>query len=284
MNKILFILIILSFSLLSCSNGLNDVYDKQEGYRVIYNADDRTGGEPPKDTKYYEEGETVTILSSSSDTAGNLYFLDGTTGYRCSAWINGTTAYAEGDTFVMGNSDVELIAQWTPYSIGDEGPGKGIIVYNNGAYVAGWRYLEAAPALWYDSNGDGVADTSDPQFSLIPSGPIITGSYSNSIGDGAANTVMILSNHPDASAAYVCVHNCPVGGKADWYLPSRDELTVILVNYILTGMNTGAGYYYWSSTAINGSSSSYAGYWDGSVITDPVDITIPSFVRPIRRF
>jgi hypothetical protein len=58
---------------------------------------------PPEDTKYYEEGETVTVLNSSSDTEGNLYRSDGIESCRCSGWSDGTNFYTEGSTFVMGN-------------------------------------------------------------------------------------------------------------------------------------------------------------------------------------
>jgi len=286
-NKIFFISMSLVFCLLSCSNGLNEVYEKQEGYRVIYKADTISGGELPEDPNYYKEGDTVTVLKSSSDTAGNLYYIDGNMGYRCSAWVDRDNTYTEGSTFIMGDSDVTLIAQWTPYGIGDEGPGKGVIIYDNGSYASGWRYLESAPSLWYDSNSDGIADMSDADmtFQFWTNLVAITGSYSSTIGDGLANTNILLTNYSfDAVAAFVCVYNCHVGGKTDWYLPSRDELIVMLSNYSITGMMTGPTIYYWSSYAVTATTDAYICYYNGSPVNLPNAFTNYCYVRPIRRF
>lgn len=289
-NTFFLILIMFSCSLLSCSNGLNDVYEKNDenentGLRVIYDVSDYySGGTLPEDPNYYKEGDIVTVLSSSSDTYGNLYYEDGVMAYRCSGWSDGNNIYTEGSTFVMGNSDVTLLAQWTPYAVGDEGPGKGIIYYDKTYYSDDWRYLEAAPSLWYDSNGDGIADTGDPMIVFMPSLPLIANSYLGDIGNGFEETHSLFTEASDALAALACVYGCRVGGKNDWYLPSRDELSFMLNNYSLTAMITGPTMYYWSSTAIYNTTNAYICYWDGSVTPQPNGINNSCYVRPGRRF
>lgn len=168
--KILLIALSLLFGSLSCYNGLNEVYDEmnnnlgESGFRVTYNGNGHTNGLVPSDRNYYQQGETVTIKSSYAALSGNLVKIEDTSvstskAYYCSEWSDGTNIYQEGDTFVMGTSDAELTAQWTEYTVpaGNlaTGPAGGYIIYDQGNYTGGWRYVELAPT---DANNGNTSD------------------------------------------------------------------------------------------------------------------------------
>jgi len=95
------------------------------------------------------------------------------------------------------------------YKIGDIGPGSGIIFYDKGNDLEGWRYMEAAVdfditsshAWGYFFNDIGTQTT---------------------IGTGKENTRLMLAAGA-APAAQACV-DYRGGGKNDWFLPSKDEL------------------------------------------------------------
>ncbi len=78
-------------------------------YTVSYYADDAQSGSAPTDSNNYLEGSTVTVL-------GNTGGMN-RTGYTFIGWNTvsggGGTAYAAGDIFEIGSSNVSLYAQWT---------------------------------------------------------------------------------------------------------------------------------------------------------------------------
>ena len=108
----------------------------------------------------------------------------------------------------------------TIYNIGDTGPAGGIVFYDKGFFLNGWRYLEAAPvgaeftAQWaaYEQNVSGT-DTS--------------------IESGRRNTHLIVT-HLDSrgesnGAAQICT-SLNINGFTDWFLPSKDELDLMYTN------------------------------------------------------
>jgi hypothetical protein len=124
------------------------------------------------------------------------------------------------------------------YIIGDSGPAGGIIFYDAGAVVNGWRYLEAAlidfsaqwGALGVDIAGTGL-----------------------SIGSGKQNTLIIVETlnqlGETGRAAQLC-SNLNFGGYTDWFLPSRDELNLLYQNLHKTGLGGFSSEYYFSSSSL----------------------------------
>jgi len=130
------------------------------------------------------------------------------------------------------------------YKIGDTGPAGGIIFYDAGSVINGWRYLEAyttdLTAQWGGSNytvGTGL-----------------------SIGDGKANTqkIVALLNQLGETlcAAQVCT-SLNINGFKDWFLPSRDELNVMYNNRLILKMSASM---YWSSSESSGNFASTAAW------------------------
>jgi len=159
------------------------------------------------------------------------------------------------------------------HELGETGPAGGLVFYNKGSYSDGWRYLEAAPFGWYDTDSDGNhGEDEDPSsqwgaFRYVISPP----AWGTGIGSGEANTANIVSFHDSlvdyyafsdlylpgdgTVAAKICAdHAVTTGGMLydDWFLPSRDELYWMYKNLRLAGMG---GFtvdeYYWSSSESN---------------------------------
>jgi len=203
------------------------------------------------------------------------------------------------------------------YSVGQVGPGGGIVFYvSNAGFTCGatltetCNYLEAAPTT-------GTAPWSDRDFSA---GGIVgynwSGDEANStpgtvsaIGTGYKNTLTIVAQSSTsgkagtASRAYRGPNNL-----SDWHLPSKDELnqmckwargiawvsdaTVCSSGGTLNSGTGAAGFYsnyYWSSSQSGNSRSWYQNFVNpynaalsGGQGTDLKNF--PMFVRPIRAF
>jgi hypothetical protein len=126
------------------------------------------------------------------------------------------------------------------YQIGENGPAGGIVFYDKGSYSSGWRFMEVSPynlsegTVWggyryYVGNASGTA-----------------------IGDGASNTAAIVatfgSNEPYQSRSNYAAKLCAdlvYGGESDWFLPSKDELGVIVSERVAVGLTNG---WWWSSS------------------------------------
>ena len=144
------------------------------------------------------------------------------------------TVKAAGKTNYTGETTVDFVLT-VVYSIGDLGPAGGIVFYDKGSISDGWRYLEAAPSDLSDYKwGDTVTS-------------VTTGT---AIGTGESNTEAIVAameaaNFTEDYAAKACA-NYTLGGKDDWFLPSKDELDELYKQRIAIG--SFKANYYWSSS------------------------------------
>jgi uncharacterized repeat protein (TIGR02543 family) len=113
---------------------------------VTYNGNGNTGGSVPVDPVLYAPGGTVTVFGNT----GNLLKANFTfAGWNMASDGSGTT-YAQGQTFIMGSSNVTLYAKWNSYApsyaftwgsygngIGQFKDPIGIVINSNGyVYVA----------------------------------------------------------------------------------------------------------------------------------------------------
>ena len=173
------------------------------------------------------------------------------------------------------------------YRIGDTGPAGGLIFYDKGNNIGGWRYFEAAPAdlgptifienpgslprnlyeLWektYDDNGRGI-------------------------GKGFYNTeylMQIAQARGGFNWAVRLCDNYELNGFNDWFLPSRDELNFMYGNLYLRGLGNFRQAQYWSSTGWTDSWGAYRAWYidfaDGK--HDTQNASQQRRVRPIRQF
>lgn len=158
-------------------------------------------------------------------------------------------------------------------SIGDEGPGEGIVFYiNPNADRDGWKYLEAAT----DDQNSGIA-WSDIVDAFANGNAALPGG----IGTGYTNSITIVNNS-SSSAAEIC-REYRIAQEGDWFLPSKDELGA-LYNSGFVSLTSPA--YYWSSTESDGTPTAAlkldanSGNIDGSTKSQTIDF----YVRAIRAF
>jgi hypothetical protein len=187
--------------------------------------------------------------------------------------------------------------------IGDVGPGGGKIFYvANTPFVCGptrtatCTYLEAAPALWaggmtdptrtWAQSGQGGSpryDTGTVNNSISPETATAT-----AIGWGYRNTLAIIlqgsTNTANSAAALADAYSVTVGGVVvdDWFLPSKDELQQIFIQYSTVG---GLSFAYWSSSEYN-AINAWVWYSMGPTFVFSYDTgkNNPYYVRPIRAF
>jgi hypothetical protein len=182
--------------------------------------------------------------------------------------------------------------------VGDTGPGGGKVFYvapttfasPGSACGTACKYLEAAPIGWITAATPAgqtnckVAGTStaDPKCEWSGNTTTRIGTTSNAIGAGYANTSAIIAQSNVAGRAATVARAFQGGGKTDWSLPSKDELTLVYQQSSALG---GFGYnYYWSSSELDASKAwfqGFDGYGDNGLKQQQSQ---PFSVRPVRAF
>jgi hypothetical protein len=184
----------------------------------------------------------------------------------------------------------------TACSIGDIGPGGGIVFYDAGKTLPWGRYLEIAPA---SCEGVGLPwrvgkarvytnwETAAKQRLVA-----------KQVGMGKSNTKVITQSFGVGSYAAQFAQDSTCNGKDDWFLPSKDELDLAYNNVAqnreggkdtpLGGFNKG---YYWTSTDYNNVTAWTEYFMDGqqfdrvqTLSGNRLPPANPFRVRPVRSF
>lgn len=97
---------------------------------------------------------------------------------------------------------------------------------------------------------------------------VISGADGTSIGTGLQNTNDIITGCSESGTAARICYDLVLNGYSDWYLPSKDELSLMYTNSnLIGGFNTGTSSYYWSSSEYNNSDLAWqVRFWNGSTI------------------
>jgi hypothetical protein len=117
-------------------------------------------------------------------------------------------------------------AQGGPCSVGDTGPGGGIVFYVASTQQSWGRYLEAAPANW-SGGADNQASNISKWCEATPSidGTTLSGFYTN-LGTGYTNTYDTRLNGCTGGAISKA-RSYRGGGYTNWYLPTNSELSIM---------------------------------------------------------
>jgi hypothetical protein len=162
---------------------------------------------------------------------------------------------------------------FTTLSVGQTGPGGGIVFLDKGNNSGGWQFLESAP----NDQSTGIAWGC---YGTTISGTQIT------VGSGEANTSLIVAGCNDASFAAKLCSNLTLGGQSDWFLPSVSELDLMFKNLQLNNQgNFNTSSDYWSSSDFNSSFAWGINFGSGSLNSfgNYKNSTI-QYVRAVRAF
>ena len=129
------------------------------------------------------------------------------------------------------------------YGVGDTGPGDGKIFYVDMTRAVGSQYFEAACAGWLN-NCDGT--TADPTAVWGCFGTLIAGAVGTAIGTGEQNTTDIVARCTTVGIAARRANDLVLGGKSDWFLPSKNQLNQMYLRR--TAIGGFSPDYYWSSS------------------------------------
>jgi hypothetical protein len=161
---------------------------------------------------------------------------------------------AEDANGITGNWSTTYSVEIVPYQIGDTGPAGGIVFYDKGSYSDGWRYMEVAQQSYVAGGHWGPTD-------------LYIGTTGTAIGTGRANTEAMRAAMPrknDGSNEYMAhhVHDLVYGGYSDWFVPSKDELNLVVfqnVNGEIGGLRDDMNFTHWSSSEVD-ADSGYPNY------------------------
>lgn len=152
--------------------------------------------------------------------------------------------------------------------LGDTGPGGGVVFYDAGSRQWWGRYLEARPIRrgrglpWLVGNVRAINSHSDDAITTR------VRIDAKAIGMGQVNTSAIVAAVGDGRYAAKFVDDLVLGGKSDWFLPSKDELNALYrfrAIRMRPQMDTGP---YWTSTESSDNYAWYQMFQDGTMFTD----------------
>ena len=266
-------------------------------------------------TLYAKWTVQVTFDSQGGDLVASANFVVGGTydsipmlekeGFDFEGWLLNDIGIVPSSPVEMA-ANHELVATWA-YKIGATGPAGGIVFYRKNDYSDGWRYLEAAPAGWSDSEDD-------PQYKFgfyRPSGANATVGTQDAIGTGSTNTANLViwmtdnvyesyrsgfstryRNISDYAAKICAEYSIEINGEYydDWYLPSIEELHQMYIQRTLIGgFNTDYEFWppyasaYWSSSERNNDNGKVKTFYDGNT-NNLYSRNYAARVRPVRSF
>jgi len=131
---------------------------------------------------------------------------------------------------------------------------------------------------------------SDQSISLVwdfnTSGLVVTNAVSSVIGDGAGNTVTIVTSlgAGGSYAAQVC-NDLTLASSSNWLLPTLDEIEKMYLNLHSKGLGNFQNAKYWTSTELSAGSAFFRDFAvsSGQIAGSTLKID-PYGVRAIRAF
>ncbi len=249
-------------------------------YSITYMPNGATSGVVPAIANEYF-GSTVPVEDSSGVNALVGPFIQDGIRQRFTGWNTDPggagTPYLPFSPLVLGAANVILYAQYQSPGVivGQIGPADGLVFYDQGSVINGWRYLESSIA---DQAFAGVQVWSNITPNL---GTTLPG-----LGEGLANTAAIIAQPGHATSAALLCDNY-VSVLADWYLPSKDELNMMYANLyqaVPTPLGGFAPEYYWASTESLTDTYAWRQHFNTAAQTETIKTDNIARVRAIRRF
>ena len=152
--------------------------------------------------------------------------------------------------------------------LGNVGPGGGRVIYVAATPQWWGTYIEARPI----SSGRGLPWSLRPTESVFSNTEAGTANRqrvdARGVGMGAVNTARIIAQNGEGRYAAAYVSNLTLGGKSDWYLPSKDELDYAYHRATIGQWPTLYKAAYWTSTENSASFAWYQMFQDSTQFTD----------------
>ena len=223
-------------------------------------------------------GGSVTVrgvcwsTTTSSPTTSNSKTIDGSGTGSFTSSITGLTpnttyyvrAYATNTAGTAYGAQASFTT--TTLSIGQSYQG-GIIFYIDGTGLHGLISAttnQSTSLRWYNGSY------------------ITTGATGTLIGTGNTNTTKITTSSGTGSYAAKICYDLVLNGYSDWFLPAKDELSLMYTNLKLLNLGSFNSVNYWSSTEYSSTSSYYVSFSSGLSYTSTKSNTF--YVRAIRAF
>ena len=193
--------------------------------------------------------------------------------YQYAHLLNPNTTYyvrayavTENNISAYGNE-----VSFTTLSVGQAGPGGGIVFFNKGNSTSSWQYLETATSDQSTGLAWGCTGLSIPGTQLA-------------VGSGEANTSLIVAGCNEASFPAKICDNLSLGGQTDWFLPSSDELNLMYKNLHTNNQGNFSDSYYWSSTEDGASHAGSLSLISGHAGNGSMPKHLTLYVRAVRAF
>ncbi|MEY4964059.1 MAG: hypothetical protein RLZZ323_1378 [Bacteroidota bacterium] len=110
---------------------------------------------------------------------------------------------------------------------------------------------------------------------------VSTGATGTALGTGNSNTNTAVNVYGSGSYAAKLCYDLVLNGYSDWYLPSRDEMSKMILNKTAIGGFSSANY--WSSSEYSGLNAYYSNFTSGSANLTGAKNTVAN-VRAARSF
>ena len=110
---------------------------------------------------------------------------------------------------------------------------------------------------------------------------VSTGATGTALGTGNSNTNAAVNVYGSGSYAAKLCYDLVLNGYSDWYLPSRDEMSKMILNKTAIGGFSSANY--WSSTEFSGLNAYYSNFTSGSANLTGAKNSVAN-VRAVRSF
>ncbi|MDR0320709.1 MAG: DUF1566 domain-containing protein [Treponema sp.] len=200
-----------------------------------------------------------------------------------------TSVNASGQTSASGTAQTRTTPTRTVYRIGDTGPAGGLVFYDKGNNIGGWRYMEAAPVDLGPSPFIAGSPPDSLPRNLKELWDRTEGEGGRGIGKGKYNSEYLMEIAQARGGFNWAVRLCDnyeLNGFDDWFLPSRDELNFVYGNLYLQGLGNFRQEQYWSSSTWTDTWGSYRAWYinfnDGQ--HDNPNPNQQRRCRPVRQF
>ena len=241
---------------------------------------------------FTETGSQITVNPTSDLLYGTTYYVTMDAGFadRALNYASGISSSTE-----LNFTTVELsCAEGGSCVVGDTGPGGGVVFYTSG--TGSTKYMEVGPTTWYDNTArQDFTWCAGKELQAIPAPGTGT-----ALGTGASNTARIASFcNPNGGAYWITQRNNAaggIGGKTDWFLPSKDELNYLCLYVRQLPENAGTctnvnplrsgfiGASHWSSSEGSSTRAWYQNFSNGGQAYSDAPKGLRVYVRPVRAF